>query len=336
MSEPTRGTKVTCPHCGWTGTAKITVAEGTKIKCPGCGQVYQYHESYKLEDQPPDQPLPTSTLSDKVQQVLTAARGALGGSTPVSPVPRRPAWSFTMTFLKLPGWIAIATGILQFCIVFGGTSIGTYSGYQNARKEYAAARHELLEKQRAAIAQQQTLDAEKHRLLAEQQRLKNEMTRLAQEMDHLIKQCDLKVEVPANPPTAPAAQPQPTPPQPAPEKTCLEQYQERKELYQLLMQQWQELDQKLNEVEGELTVVEREVQKLQIALYDLPWPIGKLPAALAESIFWSAGISAIFPLGIAYLAWVLGAVMICVGFIWLALVRRIFLAPPDCYLRTQA
>ena len=41
-----------------------------------------------------------------------------------------------MGFLKLPGWIAIATGVLQFAIVVAGTIFGTFAGHVTTGNEY--------------------------------------------------------------------------------------------------------------------------------------------------------------------------------------------------------
>ena len=230
-----------------------------------------------------------------------------------------------MPFLKLPGWIAIATGVLQFVITVGGTSLGTAGGYLAAHREYSGAYNLLLQQQESAVQQQQ-------RLTTDKQQVTKEMAQLAQEMQQLIQKCDLKIEV-----TVPAPQPvqpmQPMPqvqPQPGqPQPTCLEQYEARKARYGVLEERWLE-------VNKELSVVARRLTEIQDQIAQLPWPIGKVPAALLTSIAWSSTTSAITPLVIAYIAWVLGIVMLCVGFLWLALVQRIFLASPDCYLRTQA
>ena len=158
------------------------------------------------------------------------------------------------------------------------------------------------------------------------------MMLLAQEMQQLIQKGDLKIEVrAAQPPQQPIPHVQPQ--QPIPhvqprEKTCMEQYEELKAGYEVLEERW-------HEVNRALTVVASHLDEIANQIAQLPWPISKVPAAFLTSITWSSMANAGTPFVIAYIAWVLGIVMACVGFIWLALVQRVFLAPPDCYLRTS-
>lgn len=277
MSEPIRGTKVTCPHCGRSGTAKISIAEGTRIKCPACGRVYEYRGGYNLQDPPDPAVQPETPQPNKPD---------LSGPDSLEPVPPmpRPSRMFGLLFcLRIPGRLAIGVGVLQFLVAVGGVLIGTLGAYRNAQTE-------------------------QHRLQGERQKLKTEMTRLVEEMRQQIQKCDLRVEVPAPIMDQPHAQPLPQV-QPV-KKTCMEEYEERKEQYEFLSREWKQLEERLRAVD--------------VAFSTAVW------SALA----WCTTSSAMLPLGIAYLAWVLGLVMICSGCVWLALVRRIFLTSPGCYLES--
>jgi len=174
-----------------------------------------------------------------------------------------------MPFLKLPGWISIATGVLQFVITVGGITLGTAGAYLSAHSEQQG-------------------------LLAERQRLKGEMNKLAQHMQQLIQQCKLRIAIP--PPFNPQPQPQVQPPQP----TCMEEYEECNYRFKGMERDWQELESKL--------------RASSVAF----------SAAVMSAVTWSSSTSAYCPLGIAYIAWVLGIVMLCLGYLWLALVQRIF------------
>ena len=66
MNEPNHGTKVTCPYCHRSGTAKRIIPEGTKIKCPACGETYQYQASYALEEPPAPPPSPPPPSSPPI------------------------------------------------------------------------------------------------------------------------------------------------------------------------------------------------------------------------------------------------------------------------------
>ncbi len=110
MSEY-HGTKMTCPHCNRACTARTTVAEGTKVKCPGCGKVYEYQPHYDV-DAPPDPPPPEA--KDTSPPTLPPA------PRPKFKWPKRP--NFTVLLLRLPGWLCITTGILQFCEKSGVSS----------------------------------------------------------------------------------------------------------------------------------------------------------------------------------------------------------------------
>ncbi len=190
MTEPNHGTKVTCPHCHRSGTAKTSIPEGTKIKCPACGEIYQYQAIYSLEEPstpasapitPPDPP--------SIPRPATPAAWvpASNGSPP--PLCRPAKRSVTTPLIRLPGWISIATGFLQFIMTVGGIILGTSGAYLSAHSE-------------------------EQRLLADQQRLKGEMTKLTQHMQQLIQQCKLHVAIP--PAIIPQQKPQVQPPQ----QTC--------------------------------------------------------------------------------------------------------------------
>jgi hypothetical protein len=90
----------------------------------------------------------------------------------------------------------------------------------------------------------------------------------------------------------------------------MEEYEDRKDRYESESRDWKRLEEQLRAVD--------------VAFSTAVW----------SAAAWCTTSSAILPLGIAYLAWVLGLVMFCSGCLWLALVRRIFLSSPDCYLES--
>ena len=138
MSEPNQGTRIMCPKCHRAGTAKGTVLEGAKIRCPGCGHIYEFHEGYSLRDT--GSPA-TATPPANPESPVHDSRA----SGPAN-IPRKSRRKFALpTLLKLPGWIAIATGVLQLAITVGGTTLGTLGSYWIAQRAYSAARLDLVQ-----------------------------------------------------------------------------------------------------------------------------------------------------------------------------------------------
>jgi hypothetical protein len=295
--------KVVCPSCQKPGTITTAtpIKAGARLKCIGCGHIYRYQEDYEL-----------------AAAQVTPAPAATAPTPPPRPVPTH--WSPLLHILRLPGWIALATGALQFVITVGGAALGTAGNYQRAKQEHTEQVGQLQLQRQAVLRQPQTLQAES-------QQLQQETTMLAQEMQQLIGKCDLKVE-------AQAALPQPVQLDPAasavaakpPGLSCMDQYLERKARYEALEQRWQQINRALQEFDKQLAALVAQIR-------NVPGP--QLSSIVMTAVVWSSGISAITPLMIAYLGWVLGIVMACLGCLWLALVRRIFLAPAHCYLEAK-
>jgi hypothetical protein len=225
------------------------------------------------------------------------------------------------TIVKLPGWIAIATGLMQLAITVGGTTLGTFGSYGTAQTAYNAAREDLLQQRKTLLSAEQQLGLDR-------QRLHRDMTRLAGEMTQLIRKCDLKVTLPASPPIDPGQQVQPSQPLPQVQtsaKDCWEQYQTKHAQYVEFQKQWNEINERTSETAIKL-------RDLADQMRQLPWPSSRTPGACLESLSHWSLVSAGTPLVVGYVIWALGVPLICFGCFWLALVRRIFLAPPHCYL----
>ena len=258
MSEPNQSTKIVCPHCHRTGTAKGTVTEGTKIRCPGCGHVYEYRESYSLQEPDP----PTKPADPTPAQPTKPPGDELAGA----PRPRRHRRFSLATFLRLPGWIAIGTGLLQLTITVGGTTLGTMGSYFIAQRAYSKARQDLLQERKELQTQQQRVEADR-------QQLRQNMVKLASEMTQLIQKCDLKVTLPVMPPPDQPQVMQPVQPLPQtqpPERSCWEQYQEKHGQYAEYQRQW-------NEISEQLAALASQQQGLTERLHNCPGQLAGYP-----------------------------------------------------------
>jgi len=314
MSEPNQGTRIVCPKCQRSGIAKGTVIEGAKIRCPGCGHVYEYRESYSLQESDPASTKPADTTSSPPANPPV-------GDFATAPVSHRCRRLGLAALLRLPGWLAIGTGLLQLAITAGGTTLGTLGSYFIAQRAYNQARQDLLQERKELQGRQQ-------RLQADRQQLRQNMVKLADEMTKLIRDCNLKVTMPAMPPPDQpgALQPvQPLPRDQPPPQSCEQRYEAQHEQYLDYHRQW-------NEISEQLSSLAAQQQGRTERLSQLPWPGSRVPEACLVSLTQSSLLSAGTPLAVGYVVWVLGLPMICFGCFWLALVRRIFLAPPHCYL----
>jgi hypothetical protein len=218
--------------------------------------------------------------------------------------------------------------VLQLVITVGGTALGTLGSFWSAQRAYEAAKADLQ-------SQRKELQVRQKQLETDRLQLRLDMTNLGGEMAKLIQQCDLKVTVPA-PPAMDQTQPvQPQQPFPearpaqqiAPRTTdeCWDQYREKNEHYSEYQRQW-------NDINQQLSSLATRQQELVEQLRQLPWPSGRIPEACLQSLTQSSLMAAGTPLVVGYVIWVLGLPLICFGCFWLALVRRLFLAPPHCYL----
>jgi prefoldin subunit 5 len=201
--------------------------------------------------------------------------------------------------VRLPGWAALITGVIQFVILVIGTAIGSSGAYLSAADDYRSEEADLAKKKQDAREEQA-------QLASAMQQVTNQMQQVTNQMQQVINLYKLHVEMPA--PRLPL-RPEPSRQPAAPLEPMAQYY--------LLKAQYDKYDQELEKLKDHYDQSESTLRSLQTTVISRP----SVFTGLRSSLERSARISNGFLLLNAWSAWISGAVLMTAGACWLAFIN---------------